>query len=80
MSRELVSLEKVGDVFVLTLNDGADNRVTVDFARRMHEALDEVEQSKGPAALVTIGAGRFFSNGIQTQVEHQLVYSDGFRT
>ena len=48
----MVELEREGDVFVLTMDDG-ENRWNTSFVRAFAEALDEVEASEGPAALVT---------------------------
>lgn len=60
---ELMRLEREGDVFVLHLTEG-DNRFNRDSTAEWHQALDEVEASEGPAALVTTGTGRFYSNGL----------------
>ncbi len=61
-----IELTRDGSVFVLTMSDGenACNRAFVDALTR---ALDEVEASTGEAALVTIGAGRFYSTGLDLQ-------------
>jgi enoyl-CoA hydratase/carnithine racemase len=56
-------LERRENVFVLTLDDG-DNRFHRRFLDDMNRALDEVERSEGPAALVTTGQGKFYSNGL----------------
>jgi len=50
-------------VFVLRWDDG-ENRFRDDSIRVWNAALDEVEQSEGPKALVTTGAGKFYSNGL----------------
>jgi enoyl-CoA hydratase/carnithine racemase len=57
-----VELSKDGDVFVLTMVD-EDNRFHGDSVAEWHAAIDEVEASEGPAALVTTGTGKFYSNG-----------------
>ena len=57
-----VELEREGDVFVLRMVDD-DNRFHADSVAEWHAAVDEVEASTGPAALVTTGNGRFYSNG-----------------
>lgn len=49
-------------VFVVRMVDD-DNRLHGDSVGEWHAALDEVEASTGPAALVTTGNGRFYSNG-----------------
>lgn len=72
----MIDLEKEGEVFVLTMNDG-ENRWNTTFVRAFAEALDEVEASRGPAALVTTSATeKFFSNGLdlewlQAEGEHR---------
>lgn len=59
----MVDLERRDDVFVLHWRDGENrfNRHTVDALNR---ALDEVEASVSPCALVTTGEGKFYSNGL----------------
>jgi enoyl-CoA hydratase/carnithine racemase len=59
----LVDLRRDGDVFVLTMRAGENrfNRGSVD---ALNAALDTVEASSGPAALVTTGAEKFYSNGL----------------
>jgi enoyl-CoA hydratase/carnithine racemase len=62
----MIELEKRGDVFVLRM-DAGDNRFNARFIARLNEALDEVEASGGPAALVTTGEGKFYSNGLDLE-------------
>ncbi|QIS17937.1 enoyl-CoA hydratase-related protein [Nocardia terpenica] len=63
-------LERDGDVFVLYLgNEGQtdnENRFHPDWIDAFHGLLDEVEGSEGPAALVTVATGKFYSNGLDT--------------
>ncbi|MCB0220196.1 MAG: enoyl-CoA hydratase/isomerase family protein [Chrysiogenetes bacterium] len=59
----MIDLSKEGDVFVLHMKDG-ENRYNRPFLEALNAALDEVEASSGPAALVTTGAGKFYSNGL----------------
>ena len=63
-------LERDGDVFVLSLGNAeqadGDNRFHPDWIDEFHGLLDEVERSEGPAALVTTAAGKFYSNGLDT--------------
>jgi len=60
----MIELERRDDVFVLTMTDG-ENRWNTTFVRAFGAALDEVEASEGPAALVTMSADvKFFSNGL----------------
>jgi len=56
--------ESMGEaaVFVLRMVDD-DNRFHADSVAEWHAAVDEVEAATGPAALVTTGTGKFYSNG-----------------
>lgn len=63
----MIDLSREGNVFVLTMNDG-ENRWNTTFVREMAKALDEVEASTGPAALVTTSASeKFYSNGLDLE-------------
>lgn len=63
----MIDLDRQGDVFVLTMNDG-ENRWNTSFVRAFAEALDEIDYSEGPAALVTASADeKFFSNGLDLE-------------
>ncbi|TFH21174.1 MAG: enoyl-CoA hydratase/isomerase family protein [Myxococcales bacterium] len=59
----MIDLQRDGDVFVLRLDDG-ENRFSFEMCRQINEALDEIEAAGSPAALVTTGTGKFFSNGL----------------
>ncbi|MGW4368763.1 enoyl-CoA hydratase/isomerase family protein [Nocardia takedensis] len=63
-------LERHAEVFVLTLgNEGqtdSENRFHPDWIDEFHALIDEVEAGDGPAALVTVATGKFFSNGLDT--------------
>jgi len=60
----IVDLKKEGDVFILTMQAG-ENRLNNTFIDAMNQALDAVEKSSGPAALVTTGGEeKFYSNGL----------------
>ncbi|MGO9570452.1 MAG: enoyl-CoA hydratase-related protein [Desulfomonilaceae bacterium] len=60
----IVDVKKEGDVFILSMQSG-ENRFNRTFIDAMNEALDTVEKSAGPAALVTIGGeDKFYSNGL----------------
>lgn len=60
----MIELERHDDVFVLTMVDG-ENRWNTTFTREFAKALDTVEASTGPAALVTASShSKFFSNGL----------------
>jgi enoyl-CoA hydratase/carnithine racemase len=70
-----MKIEKNNDVFILTMDEG-ENRWNTTFTRAFNAAMDEIENSDGPAALVTASADpKFFSNGldldwIQSEGEH----------
>lgn len=68
-----VELTRDGDVFVATMKAG-ENRFNPGFLAAMNAVLDEVEGSRGAAALVTTGEGKFYSNGLDldwlSQQEH----------
>lgn len=59
----MIELDRDGDVRILRMSEGENrfNRSTVD---AIHDALDEVQATEGPVALVTVGEGKFFSNGL----------------
>jgi enoyl-CoA hydratase/carnithine racemase len=59
----LVRLDRRASVFVLTMDDG-ENRMNRAWLDEMNTALDEVDSSPDPLALVTAGTGKFFSNGL----------------
>jgi enoyl-CoA hydratase/carnithine racemase len=59
-----IDVTREGTVFVLTMNAG-ENRFNRGFVDAVTGALDEVERSSGPAALVTTGGTeKFYSNGL----------------
>ena len=63
----MIKLDRQDDVFVLTMDDG-ENRWNTTFVRAIAEALDEIESSEGPAALVTTSSDtKFFSNGLDLE-------------
>lgn len=63
----MIELTREGNVYLLTMNDG-ENRWNTTFVREFAKALDEVEGSTGPAALVTASASeKFFSNGLDLE-------------
>lgn len=60
----MIEIDRQGDVFVLTMTAG-ENRWNTNFVRAFAAALNDVEASSGPAALVTASADpKFFSNGL----------------
>lgn len=60
----MIQLDRQDNVFTLTM-DAGENRWNTSFVREIAKALDEVEASTGPAALITRSADqKFFSNGL----------------
>jgi Delta3-Delta2-enoyl-CoA isomerase len=59
----MIELDRDGDVRILRLHDG-ENRFNRGAVDAIHDALDQVEATVGPVALVTVGDGKFFSNGL----------------
>jgi enoyl-CoA hydratase/carnithine racemase len=59
----MIELEPRGEVWVLHMRNG-ENRFNRTSVEALHAALDEVDAVEGPAALVTTGEGKFFSNGL----------------
>ncbi|MQY02339.1 enoyl-CoA hydratase-related protein [Actinomadura macrotermitis] len=62
----MIDLKRDGDVFVLRF-DAGENRFHPDFIDAVGVALDEVERTEGPGALVTVGTGKFYSNGLDLE-------------
>lgn len=75
----MLSLDKQGDVFVLRMVNG-ENRFTLPFFDAFESALTEIERSSGPAALVTVGEGKFYSNGIDLEWAQKSGDVPGFIT
>jgi enoyl-CoA hydratase/carnithine racemase len=59
----MVELVRTDDVFVLSMDRG-ENRLSPELLTAVEAALDEVASTDGPRSLVTTGAGKFFSNGL----------------
>lgn len=59
----MLDLSRQGDVWILKFSSG-ENRFSTPFFDRVEEALVEVLRTPGPGALVTVGDGKFYSNGI----------------
>ena len=59
----MIDLDHQQGVFILRMQDG-ENRFNLDFLAAFNAALDEVEGTEGPAALVTTGEGKFYTNGL----------------
>jgi Delta3-Delta2-enoyl-CoA isomerase len=61
--KQVLTTERQGDVALVRMEAGENrfNRTSID---AWHAALDELEPIEGPFALVTTGAGKFYSNGL----------------
>jgi len=59
----VIDLRRDGDVFVLRF-DAGENRFSPGFLDAVEDALGTLEKNEGPAALVTVGTGKFYSNGL----------------
>ena len=62
----MIDLARHGDVFVLRF-DAPENRFRPDNIAAWNTALDRVEAAGSPAALVTTGTGKFYSNGLDLE-------------
>lgn len=59
----MIELDREDNVFVLRMRDG-ENRFSLDWLTDVSAALDRVQATEGPVALVTTGDGKFYSNGM----------------
>lgn len=60
----MCSLEKIGNLFVLTLSGNDEHRLSPTLIDSIRAALRQVKtESTGPSALITTAQGKFFSNG-----------------
>jgi enoyl-CoA hydratase/carnithine racemase len=59
----MIDIERHDDVRLLHWRDG-ENRVNLASVARWHEVLDELDAVEGPLAVVAVGEGKFFSNGL----------------
>ncbi len=57
------AVTREGDVFVIAMTDNENrfNRSSID---AFNACLDEIDAADGPKAMVTVGDGKFFSNGL----------------
>ena len=62
----MIDLRRENEVFVLTMDSG-ENRISTSFVAEIESALDQVEGSERPAALVTTGTGKFYSTGLDLE-------------
>ena len=59
----MVSISTDGPIWTLDLGE-EENRFSPEWLDVVDSALDQVEAATGPAALVTTGQGKFYSNGL----------------
>jgi enoyl-CoA hydratase/carnithine racemase len=59
----VLELDRDGSVWVLRMQ-GGENRFNLEWLDGVNAALDRVEASESPRALVTTGDGKFYSNGM----------------
>jgi len=59
----MIDLSNQDGVFVLRMKSG-ENRFNLAFLDALDAALDEVERAPAALALVTVGEGKFYSNGL----------------
>lgn len=62
----MIELEQVGPIWVMRFGSG-ENRFNETFIDDLNDSLDRVEGSGLPTALVTTGAGKFYSNGLDLE-------------
>ncbi|CAM6088971.1 unnamed protein product [Calypogeia fissa] len=61
---DLVKLEKVGRVYILTMLGEGEHRLNEPMFEAIILALETVHKAEDAAALVTTNEGRFYSNGL----------------
>ncbi|MDC1513164.1 enoyl-CoA hydratase/isomerase family protein [Porticoccaceae bacterium] len=72
----MIELSKEGTIYTITMNNG-ENMICLDWHQRMLEILDQLEASPvAGTAMVLIGEGKFFSNGLNLQVLNKLDGAD----
>lgn len=66
MSSGPLHVERDNEVTILRM-DADENRFNPTMLDALDAALDEVDASEGPAAIVLTGTGKFFSNGLDLE-------------
>lgn len=61
-----IDVEHRDQVVVVTMDRG-ENRLHPDLLTGLESALDAIEADDAPAALVLVGSGKFFSNGLDLE-------------
>lgn len=62
----MVAIANDGPIWTLDLGED-ENRFSPDWLNAVMSSLDQLEASVEPAALVTIGQGKFYSNGLDLE-------------
>ncbi len=62
----MITIDTHDAVAVIRMEDG-ENRINDDFVDGFLHALDVVEETEGPVALITTGIDKFFSNGLDLE-------------
>jgi enoyl-CoA hydratase/carnithine racemase len=62
----MASISRDGAIWTLSLGED-ENRFSPQWLDEVNAGLDELEASEGPAALVTTGDGKFFTNGLDLE-------------
>ncbi|XP_032233212.1 enoyl-CoA delta isomerase 1, peroxisomal isoform X2 [Nematostella vectensis] len=60
--RSRIFAEFVEDYAILRMNNG-ENRFTIESVNRLNEVLDEIISNQRVKFLITVGSGKYFSNG-----------------
>jgi Delta3-Delta2-enoyl-CoA isomerase len=59
----MIEIERAGTVWIIRMDNG-ENRFNRESVDSLHRHLDAIEQQPPPLAVVTTGAGKFYSNGL----------------
>lgn len=62
----MATLSHEEHLYTLDLGDD-ENRFSPEWLDSVHAALDELEATSEPAALITMGTGKFYSNGLDLE-------------
>lgn len=74
----MVTVARSGAVWICDLGSG-ENRLDIERLSALHTVFDEIDETVGPAALVTTGSGRFYSNGLSPEAFSAVGYLDSFQ-
>ncbi|ETN92630.1 Carnitinyl-CoA dehydratase [Gammaproteobacteria bacterium MOLA455] len=68
----MIELSKAGTIYTVTMDNG-ENMICLDWQQRMLEILDQLEDNPvAGTAMVLIGVGKFFSNGLNLNELNKL--------